>query len=104
MIKHSEAEAATAQSDQVVAILGEIAERSRKLVEDFVARQSDLRRRRRCGSTATRRWAARSSRCSRRVMSQPQELMQAQFGLWQDYVRLWQSHDPAHARASRSSR
>ena len=24
--------------------------------------------------------------------------MQAQFGLWQDYVRLWQATDPAHAR------
>ena len=26
-----------------------------------------------------------------RVMSQPHELAQAQFGLWQDYVRLWHS-------------
>ena len=42
MIKHSEADVATAQSEQLVAILGDIAERSRKVVEDFVARQGDL--------------------------------------------------------------
>ena len=78
------------QSDQVVAILGEIAERSRKLVEDFVARQSDL-------DGVGDRMDGRSPlggaflEMLSRVMSQPQELAQAQFGLWQDYVRLWHS-------------
>ena len=33
-----------------------------------------------------------------RVMSQPQELAQAQFGLWQDYVTALAEHHPAHAR------
>ena len=78
------------QSDQVVAILGEIAERSRKLVEDFVARQSDL-------DGVGDRMDGHSPlggaflEMLSRVMSQPQELAQAQFGLWQDYVRLWHS-------------
>ncbi len=78
------------QSDQVVAILGEIAERSRKLVEDFVARQSDL-------DSVGDRMDGHSPlggaflEMLSRVMSQPQELAQAQFGLWQDYVRLWHS-------------
>ena len=78
------------QSDQVVAILGEIAERSRKLVEDFVARQSDL-------DSVGDRMDGHSPlggaflEMLSRVMSQPQELAQAQFGLWQDHVRLWHS-------------
>ena len=42
MIKQSEAEVGTVQADQVAAILGEIAERSRKLVKDFLARQQKL--------------------------------------------------------------
>ena len=42
MAEQQEALAEVDQSDQVVAILGDIAERSRKLVEDFLARQQDL--------------------------------------------------------------
>ena len=75
------------QSAQVVAILGEIAERSRKLIEDFVARQGDLDS---LGEGRAPLGGAFVEMLSR-VMSQPQELMQAQFGLWQDYMRLWHS-------------
>jgi len=75
------------QSAQVVAILGEIAERSRKLVEDFVARQGDLDS---LGEGRAPLGGAFVEMLSR-VMSHPQELMQAQFGLWQDYMRLWHS-------------
>ena len=42
MPKHIEADAETEPSDQVVAILGAIAERCRKLVKDFLARQPDF--------------------------------------------------------------
>ena len=78
------------QSEQVVAILGDIAERSRKLVEDFLARQQDL--------DGTAHGLDRHAQLGgaflemlTHLMSHPHELMQAQFGLWQDYVRLWQS-------------
>ena len=77
------------QSEQVVAILGEIADRSRKLVEDFVARQSDF------GEVGDRLdghapMGGAFLEMLSRLMSQPHELAQAQFGLWQDYMRLWQ--------------
>ena len=85
------------QSAQVVAILGEIAERSRKLIEDFVARQGDLDS---LGEGRAPLGGAFVEMLSR-VMSQPQELMQAQFGLWQDYMRLWHSTTPADARGRR---
>ena len=42
MAEQQEALAEVDQSEQVAAILGDIAERSRKLVEDFLARQQDL--------------------------------------------------------------
>ena len=78
------------QSDQVVAILGDIAERSRKLVEDFLARQQDL--------DGTGNGLDRHAQLGgafvemlTHLMSHPHEMMQAQFGLWQDSVRLWQA-------------
>ena len=42
MARQPEVEVGTASSDQMVAILADIAERSRKLVNDFLARQQDL--------------------------------------------------------------
>src|SRR4029450_12152746 len=90
MAKQSEAEAGTEQADQVVAILGDIAERSRKLVKDFLARQQDLD-----GPTLGLNGGSPTGgtfvEMLTRLMSQPHELMQAQFGLWQDHVRLWQT-------------
>ena len=77
----------TDQSAQIVEILGEIADRSRKLIEDFVARQGDLEN---LGNGHTPLGGTFMEMLSR-VMSQPHELVQAQFGLWQDYMRLWQS-------------
>jgi polyhydroxyalkanoate synthase len=77
----------TEQSAQLVEILGEIAESSRKLVEDFVARQGDLES---LGNGHAPLGGSFMEMLTR-VMSQPQELVQAQFDLWQDYMRLWQS-------------
>jgi hypothetical protein len=42
MAEHVELETGTEPSGQVAAILGDIAERSRKLVEGFLNRQHDL--------------------------------------------------------------
>ena len=90
MARQLEAEVGTASSDQMVAIIGDIAERSRKLVSDFLARQQDLD-----GSTLDLNRGSQINgtfvEILTRLMSQPQELMQAQFGLWQDHARLWQA-------------
>jgi polyhydroxyalkanoate synthase len=90
MAEQEQAQPEADQSEQVVAILGEIADRSRKLVEDFVARHGEsdgggagLDGHAPLGGTFLEMLS--------RVMSQPHELVQAQFGLWQDYMRLWQS-------------
>ena len=77
----------TDQSAQVVEILGEIADRSRKLIEEFVTRQGDVENLRNGHAPLGGTFMEMLSR----VMSQPHELVQAQFGLWQDYMRLWQS-------------
>ena len=80
------------QSEQVALILGDIAERSRKLVEDFVARQGDPN-----GAVTTAngfdstKLGGTFVELLTRLMSQPHELVQAQFQLWQDYARLWQA-------------
>ena len=90
MARQLEAEVGTAPSDQMVAILTEIAERSHKLVNDFLARQQDLDGPTldlNSGSQINGTFVAMLTR----LMSQPQELMQAQFGLWQDHARLWQA-------------
>ena len=67
----------------------DIAERSRKLVKDFLARQQDLD-----GPTLGFNGGSPTGgtfvEMLTRLMSQPHELMQAQFGLWQDHARLWQ--------------
>src|SRR5215207_6373592 len=90
MAESCELEAGTEPSDQVVAILGDIADRSRKLIEDFVARQGGLDEVRDQLDGHSSLGGAFVEMLGR-VMSQPHELAQAQFGLWQDYVRLWRS-------------
>ena len=79
------------QVEQVIAILGDIAERSRKLVEDFIARQADLDPAAAVTSGVNGKQLLGGSfvELLTRLMSNPQELVQAQFQLWQNYVRLW---------------
>jgi polyhydroxyalkanoate synthase len=78
------------QPDQVAAILGDIAERSRKLVQDFLARQRDLD-----GPTPGLDGGSLTGgtfiEILARLMSQPHELARAQLGFWQDHARLWQA-------------
>ena len=89
--QRGQAEAVAAQqSDQVVEILGDIAERSRKLVEDFLARQQEHDEARPGLNGGGAPMGGAFVEMLARLMSQPHQLAQAQFGLWQDYVRLWQ--------------
>jgi polyhydroxyalkanoate synthase len=82
-------EAGTEPSDQVMAILGDIAERSQKLVNDFLARRHEL------GPTpgldGSSPMGGTFVEILFRLMSQPHDLMQAQLGLWQDHAHLWQA-------------
>ena len=88
MAEQQEVAQGAEQSEQIVTILGEIADRSRKLVEDFVARQADLGE---VGGHLDGHAPLGGAflEMLSRVMSQPHEIAQAQFGLWQDYMRLW---------------
>ena len=91
MGEQQEARAQEEQAQQVGEILGEIAERSRKIVEDFLARQQlDGAMAGPTGLDGSKLGGTFVEMLTR-MMSQPHELVQAQFGLWQDYVRLWQS-------------
>lgn len=80
------------QGEQVAQILGEIADRSRNLVEDFLERQQDYA----SGGGGKQAIDARQMGQTfvdllQRWVSQPGDLVQAQFRLWQDYIRLWQN-------------
>ena len=79
------------QAEKIAAILGDIAERSRKLVEDFIAKQVDLNPAAAVTSGVNGKQLLGGSfvELLTRLMSNPQELVQAQFQLWQNYVRLW---------------
>ncbi len=90
MAEQQEVLADVDQSEQIAAILGDIAERSRKLVEDFIARQQDLDVDQPTLNGQAPLGGAFVDMLTR-LMSQPEELFQAQFDLWQDYMRLWQN-------------
>src|SRR3954447_3180631 len=80
---------AAEQPERVAAILGDIAERSRKLVEGFLARQQDLETAAAAPGTDGARLGGTFAAMLARLMTDPHELVQAQFQLWQDYARLW---------------
>ena len=88
MAKQSAAESAP-RSDEMVAIMSEIAAKSRALVEDFLSRQNLLE----AQNAVVNPNAIGSAflELTRQLMSNPFELAQAQFELWQDYLRLWQT-------------
>ncbi|SMF20611.1 polyhydroxyalkanoate synthase [Tistlia consotensis] len=67
----------------------EIAERSQKLVAEFLERQSESQ-----ASTARLdplNIGGAFLEMTARMMADPAKLMQAQLNLWQDYLKLWQS-------------
>ena len=81
--------ASAEQADEVARVLSEIAESSRALVEDFLARQEAQ------GELPSpidgRNVGGAFVDFLTRVMENPGDLFQAQFVLWQDYMRLWQA-------------
>jgi polyhydroxyalkanoate synthase len=77
----------TASPEEIAQIMSEIADRSRVIVEDFLKRQP-------AGDGTGRSIAGIGQtflELTQRMMTNPNAIMEAQFGLWQDYMRLWQS-------------
>jgi len=74
---------------QMAEHLAEIADKSRRLVADFLARQSadggDT-----LGMANPAAIGAAFLEMTTRLMADPAKLIEAQTALWQDYVRLWQ--------------
>ena len=82
-------QAAGSNPEQLVEIMGDIAQRSRSIVEDFVSRQATNDNH--SPNPDVSQLGSAFFELTTRMMSNPAELMQAQFALWQDYMRLWQS-------------
>ncbi|HZT50436.1 MAG TPA: class I poly(R)-hydroxyalkanoic acid synthase [Stellaceae bacterium] len=68
--------------------MAELAERSQRLVQDFLARQADGAG---AGIIDPLNVGSAFFEMTRRLMSDPAGLVQAQLSLWQDYLRLWQT-------------
>jgi polyhydroxyalkanoate synthase subunit PhaC len=68
--------------------MGDIAERSQRLLKEFLERRNMESG---VGMADPMNVGAAFVELTRRMMADPARLMQAQMGLWQDYVRLWQS-------------
>jgi polyhydroxyalkanoate synthase subunit PhaC len=66
--------------------MAQLAERSQRLVQDFLMRQSDG-----SGALDPLNIASAFFEMTQRLMSDPTSLVQAQLTLWQDYLRLWQN-------------
>src|SRR5580658_904606 len=66
--------------------MAQLAERSQRLVQDFLMRQSDG-----SGALDPLNIASAFFEMTQRLMSDPTRLVQAQLSLWQDYLRLWQN-------------
>ena len=82
-------QAAGSNPEQLVDIMSDIAQRSQSIVEDFINRQAAN------GTSGPspemNQLGAAFMELTARMMANPAEMMRAQFALWQDYMRLWQS-------------
>ncbi len=76
-----------AQREDVARIMGEIAEKSRTLVEEFLARQQAANGN--AGGLNPNSVGSAFLELTTQLMANPVDMMQAQFSLWQDYLRLW---------------
>ena len=68
--------------------MAEIAEKSRHLVSEFLARQADGAG---TGVADPLNVGTAFLEMTQRLMSNPARMVEAQLSLWQDYMRLWQS-------------
>ncbi len=78
---------ASASPEEIAQIMREIAGRSRGIIEDFLRRQSTAEGH----SALTTSIGQTFLELTQRMMTNPNAIIEAQFGLWQDYMRLWQT-------------
>src|SRR3954451_16648556 len=71
--------------------LAEIAEKSRRLVADFLARRGSESSGGEIGMANPMAIGAAFFEMTARLMSDPSRLVQVQMSLWNDYMRLWQN-------------
>ena len=71
--------------------MAEIAARSQRLVSEFLARQGAAGADGGLGMSDPLNVASAFIEMTRRMMANPVPVIEAQFTLWQDYMRLWQS-------------
>jgi len=69
--------------------MGRIAERSQRIVQDFLARSGSTNNS--LGMADPLNIGQAFLELTARMMSNPAQVMQAQMALWSDYMRLWQS-------------
>ncbi len=72
--------------EELVRILGEIAEKSQRIVQDFLTRQPPVD-----GGVDPMPVGQAFLEFTARLLSDPVSLARTQFELWQDYLRLWQN-------------
>ncbi len=82
--------------DEVVQVMGEIAGKSHRLIQEFLERQREANGAADGTATATTspdplNVGQAFLELTARMMANPAHIAQAQFSLWQDYMRLWQS-------------
>ena len=67
--------------------MAEVAERSQRIVADFLKRQTENP----AGNADPLNIGSAFLEMTTRLMTHPQRLVQAQLGFWQDYLTLWQN-------------
>ena len=75
-------------AEQLSASFGNIAERSQKIVTDFLERQPAAKDN---GGADPLNVGTAFLEMTAKMMSDPTKVIEAQFSLWQDYMMLWQS-------------
>ncbi|MCP5367416.1 MAG: class I poly(R)-hydroxyalkanoic acid synthase [Hyphomicrobiales bacterium] len=73
---------------EIASVMSEIAERSQRLVTDFVSKQMENGG---MGSSDPLGLTNTFLEMTSKMMADPSKLMQAQMTLWQDYLNLWQN-------------
>jgi len=83
---------------QLTENITKIAEKSQKIVQDFLARQTAGDKK---GSTLPPALGAAFLEMTQQMIANPEKPFAAQMGLWQDYMALWQ-HTASHAMGTKS--
>lgn len=76
---------------QVSETMVDIAERSQRLIKDFIARNADSSHSTSVGMEDPINVASAFVELTSKMMSQPHKIVEANMNLWQDYMKLWQN-------------